>query len=77
VRQAGDGPVVDVGPRFASGAVVERDLQHLPEIFGRLRKALAQASYMSNSPSSGIAIAQRVQFAEHDFLGIVRSSSPG
>ena len=39
-RQMGDRPVVEIGPGFAA-APIKRHRQHLPDIFGRLRKPLA------------------------------------
>src|SRR5712675_56717 len=64
-RQAGDGPVVDVGPRLARGAVGERHVQHLAEIFGRLRKAGAAGLIHVELAEQFVARAQAIEFAEH------------
>ncbi|KAH1676802.1 hypothetical protein KXX12_008463, partial [Aspergillus fumigatus] len=40
-RQLFDRPVVDIGPGIARAAVFQRDGKHLPQIFGRRRKAFA------------------------------------
>src|SRR6478609_2445150 len=77
LRQAGDRPVVDIGPRLASRAVRMCHGQHAPYIFSRLRKTFAAGFIHVELAEQRVAIAQAVQFAEHDVGGIVREHEPG
>ena len=48
----------------------------LPDIFGRLRKAFAAGFIHVELAQQRVAVAQAVQFAEHDVGGIVRQHQP-
>src|SRR4051812_34467149 len=76
LRQAGDRPVVDIGPRLAGCAVFVRHLQHPPDILRRFRKAFAAGLIHVELAEQRVAVAQAVQFAEHDVGGILREHQP-
>src|SRR6185503_2528413 len=72
LRQVGDGPVVDIGPRLAGSAVLVRHLQHPPDILRRLRKTFTAGFVHVELAEQRVAVAQAIQFAEHDVAGRVR-----
>src|SRR5215216_658968 len=60
--QAGDRPVVDIGPRLAGRAVRVGHGQHAAEVFGRFRKAFAAGLIHVKLAEQRVAVAQAVQF---------------
>ena len=51
--------------------------QHAADIFGRLRKTFAAGFVHVELAEQCVAVAQAIQFAEHDLGGIVREHEPG
>src|SRR5689334_15092818 len=71
-RQFRDGPVVDIGPGVARAAVGECHGKHLPQIFRRLRKAVAAGLVHVELVQHRLAGVQAVELAMDDVGGIVR-----
>ncbi|KAH2817732.1 hypothetical protein KXV85_003964, partial [Aspergillus fumigatus] len=76
-RQLFDRPVVDIGPGIARAAVFQRDGKHLPQIFGRRRKAFAAGLIHVELEQHLARGTQAVELAMDDVGGIFREHEAG
>src|SRR3954451_19377575 len=60
LRQPGDRPVVDIGPRLAGRAVLMRHGEHAADILGRFRKTFATGFIHVEFAEQRVAVAQAI-----------------